>query len=101
MDKSTTNPQRKQILRVAVDVPLRKLFDYLPPEGRKNVLPGMRVRVRFGRTNTIGLVVANATSSELPLSRLKRVETVLDDEPLLGKGILELLAWAAAYYVHP
>ncbi|MGI9264238.1 MAG: primosomal protein N', partial [Gammaproteobacteria bacterium] len=30
-----------------------------------------------------------------------RVETVLDDEPLLGKGILDLLAWAAASYVHP
>jgi primosomal protein N' (replication factor Y) len=101
VDKSTTNPVREQILRVAVDVPLRKLFDYLPPDGRQSVPPGSRVRVRFGRKNTVGLVVATADDSDLPLSKLKRVEAVLDDKPLLGERILELLAWAAKYYVHP
>ena len=93
--------EHQQVLRVAIDVPLRKLFDYLPPEGTGNVLPGTRVRVRFGRKITIGIVVASSDDSDLPLSKLRRVEAVLDEEPLFDGRMLELLAWASDYYVHP
>jgi primosomal protein N' (replication factor Y) len=96
-----TELEREQILRVAIDVPLRKLFDYLPARGADNVAAGTRVRVRFGRKNTIGIVVACCRDSELPMSRLRRVEAVLDEEPLLDDRMLELLAWASDYYVHP
>ena len=91
----------EQVLRVAIDVPLRKLFDYLPPKGVGSVAQGTRVRVRFGRKNTIGIVVACCRHSDLPMSRLRRVEAVLDEEPLLDDRMLELLAWASDYYVHP
>ena len=89
------------ILRVAVDAPLDRLFDYLPPAGGDPPAPGARVRVPFGRRRVVGLVAETAPSSELPAERLKPVVEVLDDAPLLDAGLLALLAWAARYYHHP
>ena len=92
-----------KILRVALDTPLRQLFDYLPPASAGAALPapGVRVRVPFGRRRLIGVIVATADGSELPAARLKGVLEVLDERPLLDSGLLALLAWAADYYHHP
>jgi primosomal protein N' (replication factor Y) len=90
--------------RVALDTPLRRLFDYLPPragEGVPDPAPGMRVRVPFGRRRMIGTVLEVADSSELPLERLKSILEVLDPKPLFDAGALELIRWAADYYHHP
>ncbi len=87
------------VLRVALDVPMRRLFDYLPPD--VPVVPGQRVRVPFGRQRLVGLVVDHAATSELPLDRLKPVLEVLDVEPVLDASAVELLKWAADYYHHP
>jgi primosomal protein N' (replication factor Y) (superfamily II helicase) len=90
--------------RVALDTPLRRLFDYLPPPASESVpdpVPGMRVRVPFGRRRLIGTVVEVAGSSELPVERLKPILEVLDPKPLFDAGALELIRWAADYYHHP
>ncbi|HXY76650.1 MAG TPA: primosomal protein N' [Steroidobacteraceae bacterium] len=89
------------IIRVALDAPLRRLFDYLSQEGGEPPNPGARVRVPFGRRRLVGLVMGIATGSELPLSRLKPILEVLDREPLLDGPTLALLEWAADYYHHP
>lgn len=88
------------LVRIALDVPLRKTFDYRVPEAM-HIQPGMRVRVPFGSKELIGVVLENATTSHLPLKRLRTLNEVLDSEPLLEAGSLELLRWAAAYYHHP
>ena len=92
-----------KILRVALDTPLRQLFDYLPPGPAGTALPalGARVRVPFGRRRLVGVIVGTAEGSELPAARLKGVLEVLDERPLLDSGLLALLAWAADYYHHP
>ncbi len=87
------------VLRVALDMPLRRLFDYLPPHAP--VVPGQRVRVPFGRQQLVGLVMEHAASSDLPSERLKPVLDVLDAEPVLDRSAVELLRWAADYYHHP
>ncbi len=87
------------IARVAIRTPLYHLFDYLAPAG--GVTPGTRVRVPFGRGETIGLVVETADSSTLERSRLKPVREVLDDRPVLDTILLRLLTWAADYYHQP
>ncbi len=92
--------KKSAVLRVAVNVPLSRLFDYLPPKGPE-VLPGMRVRVPFGRRRQTALVMEVADSSELPAERLKRADARLDDEPLLGEPELELLRFTSDYYHHP
>lgn len=45
------------ILRVALPVPLPRLFDYLPPADAKPVAVGQRVRVPFGPRELCGLVI--------------------------------------------
>jgi primosomal protein N' (replication factor Y) len=89
------------ILRVAISAPLRRLFDYLPAAGGKPAVPGGRVRVPFGRTSQVGIVAELANSSELPVSRLRRVQQVIDTAPLLQEADIALLRWAARYYAHP
>jgi primosomal protein N' (replication factor Y) (superfamily II helicase) len=89
------------VLRIALDTPLRRLFDYLP--ARDGVLPriGTRVRVPFGRQRLIGVVCAHAEESELPREKLKMVLELLDDEPVIDAHVMELVEWAAQYYHHP
>ena len=68
------------ILRIALDTPLRRLFDYLPPrEPQATPMIGARVRVPFGRQRLVGVVIAHADSSELPREKLKAVLELIDD----------------------
>ena len=87
------------IVRVALDTPLRRLFDYLA--GDLPVAVGCRVRVPFGRQQLVGLVVELAGQSELPADKLRPISALLDEQPLLDAGLLNLLGWAAGYYHHP
>ncbi len=89
------------ILRVALPVPLSRLFDYRPPAGGALPAVGARVRVPFGRRRLTGLVMSHAAGSELPPERLKRAEAVLDERALLDDDALWLVQFAADYYHHP
>jgi primosomal protein N' (replication factor Y) len=90
------------VLRIALDMPLRRLFDYLPPaDAIRPGAVGQRVRVPFGRQRLVGLVMDHAPTSDLPAARLKSVLEVLDAEPVLDRSAVELLRWAADYYHHP
>ena len=91
-----------QIFRVALDTPLRRLFDYLPP-AQAALAPavGARVRVPFGRQRPVGLVVEVADTSEVAPARLKPILEVLDPVPVLDEALQGLLRRAAEYYHHP
>lgn len=89
------------VLRVALDMPLRRLFDYLPPASGEPVVPGMRVRVPFGRQRLVGIVIELADSTDIPADRLKSVLEVLDPQPIMDPAALGILRWAADYYHHP
>ena len=96
-------PVTEPVLQVAVPVPVRHLFDYLPPRPgwTPPVRSGVRVRVPFGRTSTIGVVVGVARASTVDARRLKRVRDVIDAEPLLDAATLKLLLWSSGYFQHP
>jgi len=91
----------KSILRVALPVPLDRLFDYRAAAGAPPALPGCRVLVPFGRRDAVGVVVELADTSELPLDGLKTAGRVLDETPLLSTELMTTLRWAAHYYQHP
>ncbi|HET7811382.1 MAG TPA: primosomal protein N' [Steroidobacteraceae bacterium] len=92
----------RSVVRVALDTPLRRLFDYLPARDPvPPAQPGVRVRVPFGRQRLVGVVHSLASNSELPLEKLKPLLEVLDDEPVFDAGVMELLEFAAQYYHHP
>jgi primosomal protein N' (replication factor Y) len=89
------------VLKVAVNVPLSREFDYLPPAAGPVPLPGCRVLVQFGPRRQVGLVLAHAAESELPREKIRRCIEVLDDTPLLGDNDLLLLRFTSNYYHHP
>ena len=94
------------ILRVAVPVPLRQLFDYLPPEDADALAiarwqPGVRVRVPFGHRELTGILVERRDESDAEPASLRPALAVLDREPLLDRSTLSLGLWAARYYHHP
>ncbi len=89
------------VLQVVFDTPLRQSFDYLAPAGQPLPRPGERVRAPFGRQKAIGLVVAHATSSALPHTRLKPALEAIDTTPIWDEATFGLLRWAADYYHHP
>lgn len=88
------------ILRVALDTPLRRLFDYRAPADGTGIVPGMRVLVPFGRRELIGVVIDIAAHSEWPDARIRTVLAVLDAEPVVDAKLLGLVLFAAEYYHH-
>lgn len=91
------------IFRVAIAVPLYQLFDYLAPEHIElaNVQPGIRLEVPFRNSKKIAFLIECVQHSDIDLSKLKHVERLLDETPLLSSKDLALLHWASGYYHHP
>ncbi len=88
------------ILRVALDVPLPRLFDYAADDGRGDAV-GQRVAVPFGRRTLVGVVVEIAAESGLAPEKLRPAGTILDDMPPLAREWLALARFAAEYYQRP
>lgn len=91
------------ILRIAVNTPLRRLFDYLPPRhaNLQQLTAGVRVQIPFGRQNTVGLLVEIAKQTDVPANKLKHAIAILDETPLFPREHLSWLQWIADYYQHP
>ena len=89
------------ILRIAVPSPLHTVFDYLPPADGVNFQPGQRLKISFGRSEKIGVLIEVATTSEFPVGKLKRAIAQLDTTPLWNKKLFQLIIWTAGYYHHP
>lgn len=93
--------QRPKILRVAINTPVNKLFDYLAPASATNPQPGMRVHVPFGRRQLTGIIAAITDTSDFPVSKLKAALDIPDDDALFDAPLVGMLSWAAGYYQHP
>jgi primosomal protein N' (replication factor Y) len=92
---------KEPILRIAINAPLSRLFDYLPPSDTAAPTPGCRALVPFGRQRQVGMVMDVAAQSELPLSKLRRVWSSIDREPILNEQDLRLIRFTSDYYHHP
>ncbi|HWX32423.1 MAG TPA: primosomal protein N' [Steroidobacteraceae bacterium] len=91
------------ILQIALNTPLRRVFDYRPPAGSSSAAPrlGVRVRVPFGRQQLIGILVGVASESAVAAPKLKTAVDILDEDPIVDPVTFDLLRWAAEYYHHP
>ena len=87
-------------VRVALDVPLPRLFDYALPAGA-SVVSGDRVTVPLGRRHHTGVVIEAESASELALDRLKEIIDVRSDAPRLSAEWLELMRFLSSYYQRP
>ncbi len=90
-----------KILKVAVNVPLSRLFDYRPPSGQPPAAIGARVRVPFGRRKLTGVVMGISDESDVDASKLKSAIETLDAAPLLSDEDLWLIRFTSDYYHHP
>ncbi|KGQ17832.1 Primosome assembly protein PriA [Lysobacter dokdonensis DS-58] len=90
------------VLRVALPVPLARLFDYRAPEGVdvEAVPVGARVRVMFGPRELIG-VVAGTGPIDTAARETKAALAVLDTAPVLQGELLDSLRWLARYVHAP
>jgi primosomal protein N' (replication factor Y) len=89
-----------KVLRVALDVPLATLFDYVVPDSIA-VHPGDRVIVPFGARPRVGVAIEWADASALASARLKPVARVLEGAPRLSPQWLDLIRFLASYYQRP
>lgn len=90
------------ILQIALPVPLRRLFDYTADAfDARQLKPGIRVKVPFGKRSMVGMLIKTTSKSEYPIDKLKPIIELLDDEPLMTPEIFNLCQWAADYYHHP
>lgn len=86
-----------KIARVAIDVPLNRLFDYYADDVDADDV-GRLVEVPFRSKTTIGVIVDISQQSDVPRARLKSIVRVLRDAPALTSADLHLMKFAAGYY---
>lgn len=91
------------VVRVALPVPLRRCFDYvLPPVLQRHYLPvGARVLVPYRQQTLVGVVWQRNVVPEIAPEKLKMVQELLDDVPLLDEHQIALANWVARYYHAP
>jgi primosomal protein N' (replication factor Y) len=90
------------ILKIALPTPIRRLFDYVLPKSidLNMLMPGMRVRVPFQSRHLVGVFIAAAKDTSVPIDKLKEVTEILDDSPLFSHDIYQLCLFASDYYHH-
>src|SRR3979490_1283038 len=88
------------ILRVALDVPLPKLFDYRSEDATRADI-GCRVLVPFGKKRLVGGIWDGATKSKVTDARLRLVEKILRDVAPLPREWLALVEFCSGYYQGP
>jgi primosomal protein N' (replication factor Y) (superfamily II helicase) len=87
-------------VRVALDVPLARLFDYRADDATLADI-GQRALVPFGNGSKSGVVVGVSATTDQPAEKLKAVEAILRDMPPLPADWLALCEFCSRYYQHP
>jgi primosomal protein N' (replication factor Y) len=91
---------RQRIARIALDVPLNTLFDFIAT-GVDGAEIGRLVRVPFGKRMTMGVIVDVADHSEVDIAKLREVDAVLHEVEPLTEADLAVARFCAEYYHHP
>ncbi|HTG45840.1 MAG TPA: primosomal protein N', partial [Verrucomicrobiae bacterium] len=88
------------VARVALDLVLRKEFDYfIPPVLEGQVLVGSRVKVPFGARLILGSVTAILAESQH--DGLKTINKLIGDHAKIPAKVFQLARWISEYYCCP
>ncbi len=103
-ERSTLPPAfpiiRAMIVRVTLDIAMRREFDYLVPTELEDVVElGTRVRAPLGSRQVLGCVTA--VNPETTHTRLRPISKVIGTQALITPNILRLARWIAEYYCCP
>lgn len=89
-----------RVAKVVTDIALDRAFDYeIPAEFQHRLKAGHRVRVPFGRRETLGFIVDTADESDVPV--LRPIIEILGEEPLVPPPLMRLAQWMSDYYIDP
>ena len=93
----------KEIVEVAIGLPVFKTFHYRIPEKMKDSLQiGMRVLVPFKGRKVTGFSIDLLEQPPKGVEeKLREVEDLLDEAPLIDPQMLRFCRWIADYYLYP
>ena len=93
----------KEIVEVAIGLPVSKTFHYRIPERmRESVQVGMRVLVPFKGRKVTGFTLDLLDHPPPGVEeKLKDLEDLLDEAPLVDRPMLHFCRWISDYYLHP
>lgn len=93
----------KEIAEVAIGLPISKTFHYLIPERMKEPIQiGMRVLVPFKGRKVTGFIIDLLDEAPKELEgKLREVEELLDEAPLISFQMLRFYRWISEYYLYP
>ena len=89
---------KEKFIQVAIDVPINKLFDYLP--NNQVIEIGQYVKVPFGGRQIIGIICGVSSVTDVPKEKLKKIIFV-EEEIIFDKALFKLLYFVSNYYHHP
>lgn len=85
-------------VQVSIPNTLHDYFDYAVTDRIPAI--GSRVWVPFGRKTRLGIVIGHQDAS-IPLDKIKLIESIVDDSPLLSSSFLKLCQFVSQYYQAP
>jgi primosomal protein N' (replication factor Y) len=93
----------KEIVEVAVGLPVFKTFHYrIPKKMRDSLQIGMRVLVPFKVRKVTGFSIDLLEQPPKGIEeKLREVEDLLDEGPLIAPQMLHFYRWIADYYLYP
>ncbi len=93
----------KEIVEVAIALPVSKTFHYRIPEKMKGSLQvGMRVLVPFKQRKVTGFVLDLLDHPPKGIEeKLREVDDLLDEVPLVDPQWLRFCQWISTYYLYP
>jgi primosomal protein N' (replication factor Y) len=93
----------KEIVEVAVGLPVFKTFHYRIPEKMRDSLQiGMRVLIPFKGRKVTGFSIDLLEQPPKEVEeKLREVEDLLDEAPLIDPQMLRFYRWISNYYLYP
>ncbi len=88
-------------ISVALPIPVETAFTYsVPTELVPRAEAGRRVLVPFGQRILTGFILAvSGNPGDVPPDKIKPVQDIPDDEPVVDQGMIDLAKWIADYYL--
>ena len=86
---------------LALPIPVNTIFTYsIPSEFSVSAESGRRALVPFGKRLLTGFIVGISDNpGDVPVSKIKPIHDIIDDEPVFDNHMLEFSTWISSYYL--
>lgn len=99
MGSEMNSKTAKRVIQVAVPRPLHAVYDYALPPEMPVPATGARLKVPFGRSNTVGICINVQVTDPHPDPKL--VTELIDESAFIPPDLMALATWMQSYYHYP